>query len=436
MNPVDIIIKKRDGGELSTEEITFFIEGVVRGTIPDYQTAAWLMAIYFRGMTDRETTDLTLAMAASGDQLDLHDVLPGAVIVDKHSSGGVGDKTTLAVAPIAAACGLPVGKMSGRGLSFSGGTIDKLESIRGWTAELSQEHFRRQLRTVGLVIAAQTANLAPADKILYALRDVTGTVPSLPLIAASIMSKKLAAGADAIVLDVKCGRGAFMETLDDARALAQRMVAIGRLAGRQVTALITQMEQPLGLAVGNALEVKEAIATLHNAGPADFHELVETVAGEMLLIAGAVKDMSQARAAVRKVIADGSAFEKFRAFVAAQGGDIALVDHPERLPTASIQLPVPAPTSGYVHAIDAREVGLVTVDLGGGRHKKGDPIDPAVGVVLSAKVGARVESGETLCIVHAAGEQSAQEAAKRLQAAYTLADAPVRPLAIVLDRVV
>lgn len=435
MNPVDIIVKKREGGELSTEEITFFIEGVVQGTIPDYQTAAWLMAIYFRGMTDRETTDLTLAMAASGEQLDLHDVLPGAVIVDKHSSGGVGDKTTLAVAPIAAACGLPVGKMSGRGLSFSGGTIDKLESIRGWTAEISQEHFRHQLRTVGLVIAAQTANLAPADKILYALRDVTGTVPSLPLIAASIMSKKLAAGADAIVLDVKCGRGAFMETLEDARALAQRMVAIGRLAGRKVTALITQMEQPLGLAVGNALEVKEAIATLHNAGPADFHELVETVAGGMLLIAGAAQDMNQARAAVRKAIADGSALEKFRAFIAAQGGDASLVDHPERLPTAPVQLPVPAPTDGYVHAIDAREVGLVTVALGGGRHKKGDPIDPAVGVVLAAKVGARVESGETLCTVHASSEQRAQTAAKRLQSAYVLAEAAVSPLPIVLDRV-
>jgi pyrimidine-nucleoside phosphorylase len=435
MNPVDIITKKRDGGELTRQELDFFIRGVTHGVIPDYQAAAWLMAVYFRGMTDQETTDLTLAMAASGDQLDLHDVLPGAIIVDKHSSGGVGDKTTLAVGPIAAACGLPVGKMSGRGLSFSGGTIDKLESIAGWTAELSEAHFRRQLQEVGLVIAAQTANLAPADKLLYALRDVTGTVPSLPLIAASIMSKKLAAGADAIVLDVKCGRGAFMATLPDAQALARQMVAIGRLAGRKVTALITQMAQPLGLAVGNALEVQEAIATLHGLGPADFQELVEAVAGEMLLIAGAADDLAAARARVSEVIADGRAFAKFRAFVAAQGGDVTLVEHPERLPAAPVQVAVPAPTGGYVHAIDARAVGLVTVDLGGGRLKKGDPVDPAVGVVLRAKVGAQVAAGETLCIIHAANAETAAAVAPRLQAAYTLRDAPVSSLAIVLDRI-
>lgn len=435
MNAVDIITRKRDGGELTRQELDFFIHGVTSGAIPDYQAAAWLMAVYFRGMTDQETTDLTLAMAASGDQLDLHDVLPGAIIVDKHSSGGVGDKTTLAVAPIAAACGLPVGKMSGRGLSFSGGTIDKLESIAGWTAEISEAHFRRQLQEIGLVIAAQTANLAPADKLLYALRDVTGTVPSLPLIAASIMSKKLAAGADAIVLDVKCGRGAFMETLPDAQALAQQMVAIGRLAGRKVTALITQMAQPLGLAVGNALEVQEAIATLQGEGPADFQELVETVAGEMLLIAGAAPDLPAARTQVSKVIADGRAFAKFRAFVAAQGGDVRQVDHPERLPATALRVAVPAPVSGYVHAIDAREVGLVTVDLGGGRLKKGDPIDPAVGVVLQAKVGAQVMAGETLCTVHAANEATAAAAVTRLQAAYSIKDAPSPGLAIVLDRI-
>lgn len=435
MNPVDIITKKRDGGELTRQELDFFIHGVTSGAIPDYQTAAWLMAVYFRGMTDQETTDLTLAMAASGDQLDLHDVLPGAIIVDKHSSGGVGDKTTLAVGPIAAACGLPVGKMSGRGLSFSGGTIDKLESIAGWTAEISEAHFRRQLQEVGLVIAAQTANLAPADKLLYALRDVTGTVPSLPLIAASIMSKKLAAGADAIVLDVKCGRGAFMETLGDARALARQMVAIGRLAGRKVTALITQMAQPLGLAVGNALEVQEAIATLQGQGPADFQELVEAVAGEMLVIAGAATDRSTARAQVSAAIADGRALAKFRDFVAAQGGDVQLVDHPERLPAAPVQTPVLAPVSGYVHAIDARTVGLVTVDLGGGRLKKGDPIDPAVGVLLRAKVGAQVAAGEPLCIIHAANAATAAAAVTRLQAAYTIKDAPAAGLEIVLDRI-
>ncbi|MFO7634048.1 MAG: thymidine phosphorylase [Caldilinea sp.] len=436
MNPVDIITKKRDGGELTRQELGFFIHGVTRGAIPDYQTAAWLMAVYFRGMTDRETTDLTLAMAASGDQLDLHDVLPGAVIVDKHSSGGVGDKTTLAVGPIAAACGLPVGKMSGRGLSFSGGTIDKLESIAGWTAELSEERFRRQLQEIGLVIAAQTTNLAPADKILYALRDVTGTVPSLPLIAASIMSKKLAAGADAIVLDVKCGRGAFMETLAGAQALARQMVAIGNLAGRKVTALITQMDQPLGLAVGNTLEVQEAIAALHGRGPTDFQELVEAVASEMLLIAGAANDLAAARAQVSEVIADGRAFDKFRSFVEAQGGDAVLVDHPDRLPAAPVQRPVPALAGGYIHAIDARTVGLVTVDLGGGRLKKGDPVDPAVGVMLSAKVGAQVAAGETLCTVHAQSEEAAGDALARLQVAYTIGAAPGAALEIVLDRVV
>ena len=435
MNSVAIIIKKRDGGELSRAEIGYFIDGITVGTIPDYQAAAWLMAVYFQGMTDRETTDLTLAMAASGEQLDLHDVLPGAVIVDKHSSGGVGDKTTLAVGPIVAACGLPVGKMSGRGLSFSGGTIDKLESIRGWTAEISEDHFRRQLRAIGLVVAAQTADLAPADKILYALRDVTGTVPSLPLIAGSIMSKKLAAGADAIVLDVKCGRGAFMETLADAQALARQMVAIGTLAGRKVTALITQMEQPLGLAVGNALEVQEAIATLHGRGPADFQELVEAVAGEMLLIAGAADDLAGARDLVSDVIADGRAFARFRDFVASQGGDPALVDHPDRLPAAPVVIPVPAPASGFVHALDAREVGLVTVELGGGRQKKGDPIDPAVGVMLAAKVGSEVAAGEPLCTVHAANQAAAEAAIPRLQAAYIILPEPADPLPIVLDRV-
>jgi len=434
MNAVDIIIKKRNGAELSRAEIDDFINGITVGTIPDYQAAAWLMAVYFQGMTDRETTDLTLAMAASGEQLDLHDVLPGAVIVDKHSSGGVGDKTTLAVGPIVAACGLPVGKMSGRGLSFSGGTIDKLESIRGWSAEVSEEHFRRQLRAIGLVVAAQTADLAPADKILYALRDVTGTVPSLPLIAGSIMSKKLAAGADAIVLDVKCGRGAFMETLTDAQTLAQQMVAIGTLAGRKVTALITQMEQPLGLAVGNALEVQEAIATLQGCGPIDFQELVEVVAGEMLLIAGAANDLGDARDRVRAVIDDGRAFARFCDFVASQGGDTAQVEHPERLPAAPLVIAVPAPTSGYVHALDAREVGLVTVDLGGGRQKKGDPIDPAVGVMLAAKVGSKIAAGETLCTVHAASRAAADAAIPRLQAAYTIAAQPAAPLPIILDR--
>lgn len=434
-NPVDIIVKKRDGGEHTREELAYFIQGFVRGEIPDYQVAAWAMAVYFRGMTPRETTDLTLVMAESGDTLDPHEGLPpGTRVVDKHSSGGVGDKTSLVVGPVVASYGLPVGKMSGRGLSYTGGTIDKLESIPGWTAELSEEQFRRQVQEVGLVIAAQTANLAPADKQLYALRDVTGTVPSIPLIASSIMSKKLAVRADALVLDVKCGRGAFMETLEQARELGQLMVAIGQGAGRDVTALITQMEQPLGRAVGNALEVKEAIETLHGQGPADFVELVQHVAGEMLYLGGKASDPEQGARMVTEALHNGQAWDKFRAFVAAQGGDVRYVDEPDRLPTAPVRLPVTAAQAGTVHAIDAREVGLTVVHLGGGRTKKGEPIDHRVGVVVHAKVGDRVEPGHVLCEVHARDEASAQEAAARLQAAYTLAPAPRSPLPILLAR--
>jgi pyrimidine-nucleoside phosphorylase len=435
MNPVDIIVKKRDGGALSAEEIGYFTRGLTDGSIPDYQVAAWAMAVYFRGMSVEETAHLTQAMAASGEQFDLHEGLPpGTVIVDKHSSGGIGDKTTLAVGPIVAACGLPVGKMSGRGLSFTGGTIDKLESFAGWSPDLSEAQFRAQLRRIGLVVAGQTVNLAPADKTLYALRDVTGTVPSLPLIAASIMSKKLAAGADAIVLDVKCGRGAFMETLHEARTLARLMAGIGRAAGRRVTALITQMDQPLGAAVGNALEVKEAIATLHGAGPADFQELVERVAAEMIALA-AGEGAEQAHAAIRAAIRSGAALGKLRDFVAAQGGDARQVDEPGRLPAAPVVRPVPAPAAGSVAHIDARAVGLVTVDLGGGRHKKGDPIDHRVGVVVRAKVGSRVEEGEPLCHVHAADEAAAGWAVRRLEAAFTLQESDAAPLPVILDRV-
>ena len=440
MNPVDIIVKKRDGFELSDEEIHYFVRNFTSGAIPDYQVAAWAMAVYFQGMTPRETTTLTQAMAASGEELDLHDTLPpGTIIVDKHSSGGVGDKTTLAVGPIVAACGLPVGKMSGRGLSFTGGTIDKLESITGWSAELTEAQFRQQLQAIGLVVAGQTADLAPADKMLYALRDVTGTVPSLPLIAASIMSKKLAGGADAIVLDVKCGQGAFMETLDDARELAHLMVEIGRRAGRQVTALITQMDEPLGVAVGNALEVKEAIATLHGHGPADFQTLVETVAVNMLRLAASdqtqADTMEQAQASVRAALQTGAAFAKFRTFVAAQGGDAAIVDMPERLPVAPVQLPVLAGETGYVQTINAREIGLAAVDLGGGRQKKGEPIDHRVGVLVYAKVGAQVTPTTELCQGHAADMASGEAAVKRVRAAYTLGAEEVAPLPILLDRI-
>ncbi|MEZ4712689.1 MAG: thymidine phosphorylase [Caldilineaceae bacterium] len=435
MNPVDIIIKKRDGLALTDDEIGWFVHGFVAGEIPDYQVAAFAMAVYFQGMSDAETTALTLAMAASGDQLDLHAALPkDVVIVDKHSSGGIGDKTTLAVGPIVAACGLPVGKMSGRGLGFTGGTIDKLESIAGWNPDLSDAQFHQQLQQIGLVVAGQTADLAPADKQLYALRDVTGAVPSLPLIASSIMSKKLAAGADAIVLDVKCGRGAFMETLDEARALARLMVAIGARAGRKMTALITQMEQPLGRAVGHALEVKEAIATLHGQGPADFQELVQTVAAEMLFLGKGASPV-EARAQIQRVIADGRAFQKFRAFVAAQGGDPQLVDAPEKLPLAAVQMEAPSPQSGYVQRIDAREIGLTVAALGGGRQKKGDPIDVRVGAVCRAKVGDAVQADAPLCTVHAADKAMAEAAVQRIQAAYQIGADAVAALPILLDRI-
>lgn len=437
MNPVDLIAKKRDGGEHTRDELNFLVRGMVDGSIPDYQLAAWAMAVYFQGMTDAEATALTLAMAESGDTLDLHDAVPsGATIVDKHSSGGVGDKTTLAVGPIVAACGLPVGKMSGRGLSFSGGTIDKLESFRGWSPDLSEERFRRQLREIGLVVAGQTADLAPADKRLYALRDVTGTVPSLPLIAASIMSKKLAAGADAIVLDVKCGRGAFMETLDEARALARLMVAIGQGAGRSVTALITGMEQPLGDAVGNALEVQEAIQALRGRGPADFVELVAAVSAEMLLLGDpAITGPEEAHKRVTDAVRSGAALDKLAAFVAAQGGDAQQVYHPEQLSNAPVVRSLPADWDGFVHRIDAREVGLTVVELGGGRRAKGDPIDYRVGVVCAAKVGDAVEAGDPLCTVHAADESSAEVALARLRGAWHIDAAPCASLPVLLDRI-
>jgi len=428
---VDLIVEKRDGGTHTREELEFFIEGYVSEQIPDYQASAWCMAVYFQGMTPRETADLTDVMAHSGETLDLHDVAP--FIVDKHSSGGVGDKTSLAVGPIVAATGLPVGKMSGRGLAHTGGTLDKLESFRGWRAELTFEEFKRQLREVGLVIAGPTHDLAPADKKLYALRDVTGTVPSIPLIASSIMSKKIATGSDAIVLDVKVGKGAFMKTVEDAHTLAQLMVDIGAHLGRRMAAVISDMNQPLGRAVGNALEVKEAIDTLHGQGPDDFTELVHTVAGEMIRLGGKAATREEARALVDRVVSDGSAFEKFRQFVVAQGGDPAQVDNPDLLPTARIVEPLLSPSDGYVADIDALEVGLVTMVLGGGREKKGDPIDHAVGVALHKKVGDRVRAGEPLCDIHANDETRLAEARKRLLRAFRVRSEAVQPFTLVHD---
>lgn len=425
MRIVDIITKKRDGGELSRAELDFFIQGYVAGDVPDYQAAAWCMAVFFRGMTPAETAALTEAMAFSGATLDLHDVAP--FIVDKHSSGGVGDKTTLVIGPMVATLGVPVGKMSGRGLSFSGGTLDKLESIPGFNVRLSLAQFKRQLREVGVVVAGQTQDLAPADGKLYALRDVTATVNSLPLIASSIMSKKIAAGADAIVLDVKAGHGAFMETVPEAIALAQLMVQIGEHLGRKMTAVIGDMNQPLGLAAGNALEVVEAIETLHGRGPEDFRQHCVDVAGEMLLIAGVADTPDAARALAARTLTDGSAWERFRQFVAAQGGDVAAVDRPERLPKAPYAAPLLAPQDGYLARLDAREVGYTVVDLGGGRAKKEDPVDPAVGVVLAegSKIGQPVVAGEPLLWAHARTQESLDAALARLARACDISPDPV-----------
>ncbi len=426
MRAVDIIIKKRDKQELTREEIAFFIEGFTRGEIPDYQVAAWAMAVLLNGMTPRETTDLTLVMAYSGDVLDLSEVVPLAV--DKHSTGGVGDKTSLVVLPAVAACGLPVGKMSGRGLGFSGGTLDKLESIPGYRCDLTTEEFLAQLREVGLVLTGQSVDLAPADGKLYALRDVTGTVPSVPLIASSIMSKKIAAGAQAIVLDVKVGLGAFMRTLEEARELAQLMVEIARLAGRRAMALLADMNQPLGFAVGNALEVREAIETLRGGGPADFREHCLTVGAYMLLLGGRVASPEEGRERIARALDDGSAWKMFRRLVQAQGGDVRYVDEPDRLPKARYVEPLPAPQSGYLRQIHARVVGEAAVVLGAGREKKGDPIDHAVGIVVHKKVGEWVEEGEPVFTLHANDPERLAEARRHLQQAWQWSPEPVSPL--------
>ena len=423
MNAIDVIAKKRDGGELSREEIEFFVQGCTRGDIPDYQVAAWLMAVYLRGMSDRETLDLTLAMAHSGDMLDLKDIAP--LTVDKHSTGGVGDKVTLVVAPLVAACGLPVAKMTGRGLGFTGGTVDKLESIPGYRTDLSDAEFRAQLKRIGIVLTGQSADLAPADRKLYALRDVTGTIASIPLIVSSIMSKKIAAGADAIVLDVKTGSGAFMKTLEEAEVLAQALVRVGKQAGRRVVALISDMSQPLGWAVGNALEVKEAINALHEAGPADFREHCLTIAAEMLVLGGRVADASDALTLAMETLASGAAWRKFRELVEAQGGDVRAIEEPDRLPRARLIEPVPAPRSGYLAAADAVEIGLAVMDLGGGREKKEAPVDHSVGVIVHYKVGDLVQKGTPLFTVHANDERKLAAARERVLAAHAFSDTPV-----------
>jgi len=431
MRAVDIIAKKRDGGELSAAEIDFFIQGFVRDEIPDYQAAAWLMAVYLRGMSRQETIDLTMAMARSGRMLDLRGITPR--VVDKHSTGGVGDKTTIVVAPLVASTGLPVGKMSGRALSFTGGTLDKLESIPGFRADITTAEFLAQLQAVGLVVCGQTADLAPADGKLYALRDVTATVGCLPLIASSIMSKKIASGAQAIVLDVKVGHGAFMKTKEEATALARLMVEIGQGVGRQVRAILSNMDQPLGRAVGNALELKEALDTLHGHGPHEFLEHCLNVAGQMLILGGKAQDIEEARAILLEVLHSGQALAKFREWMAAQGGDLAAVDDPSRLPQAAIVQDVHAPRAGYVAGIDAREVGLTAMLLGAGRARKGDPVDHAVGLLLQAKIGDYVERGAPLLTIHANDGHKLAQAQEKLLAAYTWSEEPIEAPPLVYE---
>lgn len=431
MRAVDIIIKKRDQGELTREEINFFVEGFTRGDIPDYQVSAWAMAVLLNGMSDQETTDLTLAMANSGELLDLTGVVP--ITVDKHSTGGVGDKTTLVVEPLVAACGLAVGKMSGRGLGFSGGTLDKLDSIPGFRSDLTQKEFISQLGREGLVLAGQSADLAPADGKLYSLRDVTGTVQSIPLIASSIMSKKIAAGAQAIVLDVKVGQGAFMRSLDEARTLARLMVSIARLSGRKATALLSDMNQPLGYAVGNALEVREAIDTLHGGGPEDFIEHCLVVASHLLGLGGKAESLGEARQMAEAALVDGRAWQKLLTLVRAQGGDTGVLEHPERLPQAPLIETVTAPQNGFLSEINAREVGETSVELGAGRARKEDKIDHAVGIVLHRKVGDRVEQGQPLFTLHANDRQKLEAARTRLLAAHLWSTAPVKPLPLFYD---
>ena len=425
----ELLAKKRDGGALSTEEIAFMIRGYTAGEIPDYQMPAMCMAILLKGMDERETLDLTLAMMRSGDTIDLSPIR--GVKADKHSTGGVGDKTSLVLCPMVAAAGLKIAKMSGRGLGHTGGTIDKLESFPGFSTELSEERFFRNVNDIGIALIGQTADLVPADKKLYALRDVTGTVPSIPLIVSSIMSKKLASGADVIVLDVKCGDGAFMKTEAQARELAEGLTRVGRLAGKRCAAVITDMDQPLGCAVGNALEVREAIAVLRGEERGELLELCLTLGSLMLCEAGMAADVEAGREALLRTVADGSALRKLAALVEAQGGDARAVFAPELLPAAPIQREVPAAENGYVRHIRAEAVGLVSMQLGGGRAKKGDTIDHRVGVVLKKKVGDAVSAGESLGTVHAADPEKAAAAEALLRGCFVLSDEPVEKPAFI-----
>lgn len=418
MRTVDLIQRKRDGWELYPDEIAALVRGFVAGEIPDYQMAAFLMAVYFRGMTPSETAALTTAMVRSGETLDLGPL--GQRAVDKHSSGGVGDKTSLVLVPLVASAGVPVPKLSGRGLGHTGGTLDKLEAIPGFRTALSREEFVRQVNRIGCAIAGQSAALVPADARLYALRDVTATVDSIPLIAASIMSKKLAAGAGAILLDVKCGGGAFMKTHADARALAETMVQIGRHSGRRMAAAITAMDRPLGRAVGNALEVAEAIITLRGQGPPDLEALCLHLGGWMLVLGDRAASPEEGARVLAQCLRTGEALARFEAMVEAQGGDGAVVEHPDRLPQAPVRAPVAAPSSGVIAAIDAAAVGGAAMRLGAGRARKEDAVDPAVGVMVERPVGAAVRAGDPLALVHARSQADADAAIVEVAAAFTI----------------
>lgn len=427
MRMVDIIEKKRDGQELTTAEINFFIEGYTKGEIPDYQASALAMAIYFQDMNDRERADLTRAMVESGDTIDLSAI--DGVKVDKHSTGGVGDTTTLVLAPLVASLGVPVAKMSGRGLGHTGGTIDKLESIAGFHVELTREQFIDLVNRDKVAVIGQSGNLTPADKKLYALRDVTGTVNSIPLIASSIMSKKIAAGADAIVLDVKTGDGAFMKTQEDAEELAHAMVRIGNHVGRKTIAIISDMSQPLGFAIGNALEVKEAIETLQGKGPKDLTELVLTLGSQMVILAGKAKTSEEAKEMLLDAIHSGKALVKFKEFLANQGGDASIVDDLTKLPQAKYKIELPAKQSGYISRMVADEIGVASMILGAGRATKEDVIDLAVGLVLHKKVGNKVEEGESILTIYS-NRENVEDVKQKLYDNIFIADTATAPTLI------
>ncbi|MBO5522461.1 MAG: pyrimidine-nucleoside phosphorylase [Roseburia sp.] len=431
MRMYDLIEKKKSGKELSTEEIRFMIEGFTDGSIPDYQMSAMTMAICFQGMNERETVDLTLAMRDSGDVLDLSKI--SGIKVDKHSTGGVGDKTSLALTPIVASLGVPVAKMSGRGLGHTGGTIDKLECFPGFTTEISEETFLKNVNEIGIAIAGQTANLAPADKKLYALRDVTATVDQMSLIASSIMSKKLASGSDAIVLDVKTGNGAFMKKYEDSVALAKAMVSIGTLAGKKTTAVITDMDQPLGFAVGNSLEVIEAIETLQGRGPEDFRQVVFALGGLMLQLAGRAANQEEAVQLMQSVIEDGSALEKFAEFIRAQGGDDSYVYDTSLFPKTAYSTEIKAKEDGFVHRILAEEVGIACMTLGGGRETKESEIDLSVGIILHKKNGDSVKAGETLAVIYGNDKEKMDIAAEKVFHAYEISQEKAEKLPVVRE---